>query len=194
MVLDHNSSSPTPQCQEKVSEDNTLGPEPQSQENVPIAEKTVTMSLQELEILFGLIFNEYFNRATQVVSKSSAVITVDTSNKRQQPNTTPSTLKIVFACFTQLDIQTTPEHTTQEQIVNADGNINQANIVIHNKARLVAKGYRQEEGIDFKESFAPVAQLEAVRIFVVYATHKSFPVYQMDVKKAFLNGTLKEEV
>ncbi|GJU41883.1 retrovirus-related pol polyprotein from transposon TNT 1-94 [Tanacetum coccineum] len=66
--------------------------------------------------------------------------------------------------------------------------------VIRNKARLVAKGYAQEEGIDFEESFAPVARLEAVRIFVAYAAHKFFPIYQMDVKTAFLNGPLKEEV
>nr|GEW28465.1 retrovirus-related Pol polyprotein from transposon TNT 1-94 [Tanacetum cinerariifolium] len=66
--------------------------------------------------------------------------------------------------------------------------------VIRNKARLVAKGYAQEEGIDFEESFAPVARLEAVWIFVAYAAHKSFPIYQMDVKTAFLNGPLKEEV
>ncbi|GJS90994.1 retrovirus-related pol polyprotein from transposon TNT 1-94 [Tanacetum coccineum] len=64
--------------------------------------------------------------------------------------------------------------------------------VIRNKARLVAKGYAQEEGIDFEESFAPVARLEAVRIFVAHAAHKSFPIYQMDVKTAFLNGPLKE--
>ncbi|GJU87347.1 retrovirus-related pol polyprotein from transposon TNT 1-94 [Tanacetum coccineum] len=66
--------------------------------------------------------------------------------------------------------------------------------VIRNKARLVAKGYAQEEGIDFEESFAPVARLEAVRIFVAYVAHKSFPIYQMDVKTTFLNGPLKEEV
>ncbi|GKE26407.1 retrovirus-related pol polyprotein from transposon TNT 1-94 [Tanacetum coccineum] len=52
----------------------------------------------------------------------------------------------------------------------------------------------QEEGIDFEESFALVARLEAIRIFVAYAAHKSFPIYQMDVKTAFLNGPLKEEV
>nr|GEU85723.1 copia protein [Tanacetum cinerariifolium] len=66
--------------------------------------------------------------------------------------------------------------------------------VIHNKARLVAKGYAQEEGIDFEESFVPVARLEAVWIFIAYATHKSFPIYQIDVKMAFLNGPLKEEL
>ncbi|GJX83844.1 ribonuclease H-like domain-containing protein [Tanacetum coccineum] len=56
------------------------------------------------------------------------------------------------------------------------------------------EGYAQEEGIDFKESFAPVARLEAVRIFIAYAAHQSFPIYQMDVKTAFLNDLLKEEV
>ncbi|GJR01848.1 retrovirus-related pol polyprotein from transposon TNT 1-94 [Tanacetum coccineum] len=68
------------------------------------------------------------------------------------------------------------------------------NTVIRNKARLVAKGYNQQEGIDFKESVAPVARLEAVRLFIAYAAHKSFLVYQMDVKTTFLNGPLKEEV
>ncbi|GJX76897.1 retrovirus-related pol polyprotein from transposon TNT 1-94 [Tanacetum coccineum] len=67
-------------------------------------------------------------------------------------------------------------------------------IVIRNKARLVAKGYAQEEGIDFEESFAPVACLEVVRIFVAYVAHKSFLIYQMDMKTSFLNGLLKEEV
>nr|GEZ19011.1 copia protein [Tanacetum cinerariifolium] len=66
--------------------------------------------------------------------------------------------------------------------------------VIRNKARLVAKGYAQEEGIDFEESFALVARLEAIQIFVACAAHKSFPIYQMDGKTVFLNGPLKEEV
>ncbi|GJQ95005.1 retrovirus-related pol polyprotein from transposon TNT 1-94 [Tanacetum coccineum] len=68
------------------------------------------------------------------------------------------------------------------------------NTVIRNKSCLVAKGYAQKEGIDFEESFAPVARLEAVRLFIAYAAHKSFTVYQMDVKTAFLYGHLKEEV
>nr|GEY45261.1 retrovirus-related Pol polyprotein from transposon TNT 1-94 [Tanacetum cinerariifolium] len=66
--------------------------------------------------------------------------------------------------------------------------------ILKNKARLVARGYRQEEGIDFEESFAPVPRLEAIRIFLTYATHKNMVVYQMDVKTAFLNGNLREEV
>ncbi|GJW74880.1 retrovirus-related pol polyprotein from transposon TNT 1-94 [Tanacetum coccineum] len=65
---------------------------------------------------------------------------------------------------------------------------------LKNKARLVARGYRQEEGIDFKESFAPMARLEVVRIFFAFAAHMNMIVYQMDVKTAFLNGILREEV
>nr|GEW43054.1 reverse transcriptase domain-containing protein [Tanacetum cinerariifolium] len=68
------------------------------------------------------------------------------------------------------------------------------NTVIRNKSHLVAKGYAQKEGVDFEESFAPVARLEALRLFIAYAAHKSFTVYQMDVKTTFLYGPLKEEV
>nr|GEX55297.1 retrovirus-related Pol polyprotein from transposon TNT 1-94 [Tanacetum cinerariifolium] len=66
--------------------------------------------------------------------------------------------------------------------------------VIRNKSRLVVRGYRQEEGIDFEESFAPVARMEAIRIFLAYAAHKLFAVFQMDVKTTFLHGSLKEDV
>ncbi|GJZ51493.1 retrovirus-related pol polyprotein from transposon TNT 1-94 [Tanacetum coccineum] len=62
------------------------------------------------------------------------------------------------------------------------------------KFELVAHGYRQEEGIDFEESFAPVVRLEAIRIFLAFAAHMNMVVYQMDVKTAFLNGNLREEV
>ncbi|GJU59437.1 putative ribonuclease H-like domain-containing protein [Tanacetum coccineum] len=67
-------------------------------------------------------------------------------------------------------------------------------IMIRNKARLVAQGHRQEEGIDYEEVFAPVARIEAIRLFLAYASFMGFLVYQMDVKSAFLYGTIKEEV
>ncbi|GKD42517.1 putative ribonuclease H-like domain-containing protein [Tanacetum coccineum] len=67
-------------------------------------------------------------------------------------------------------------------------------IVIRNKARLVAQGYTQEEGIDYDEVFAPVARIEAIRLFLAYASFKDFVVYQMDVKSAFLYGKIEEEV
>nr|GFD22123.1 retrovirus-related Pol polyprotein from transposon TNT 1-94 [Tanacetum cinerariifolium] len=66
--------------------------------------------------------------------------------------------------------------------------------VLKNKARLVAKGYRQEEGISFEESFALVAHIKAIRIFIANVASKNMTIYQIDVKTAFLNGELKEEV
>ncbi|GJU67799.1 integrase, catalytic region, zinc finger, CCHC-type containing protein [Tanacetum coccineum] len=205
---------------------------------------TTVPSQQELDLLFGPLYDEFFNDGTSRVNKSSS----PTDNSIQK-DTLPST-----------HIQPTSEPTTPTNVVMRENNDNQAEFtnplctpvqeiaesssrnidqqcrknsisltdykfgnsltnplartyqakkgwgfygknkkdedqtVIRNKARLVAKGYAQEEGIDFEESFAPVARLEAVRIFVAYAAHKSFPIYQMDVKTAFLNGPLKEEV
>ncbi|GJX25281.1 putative ribonuclease H-like domain-containing protein [Tanacetum coccineum] len=69
----------------------------------------------------------------------------------------------------------------------------QRGIVVRNKARLVAQGYRQEEGVDYDEVFAPVARIEAIRLFLAYASYMDFTVYQMDVKSAFLYGTIEEE-
>nr|GFB32235.1 retrovirus-related Pol polyprotein from transposon TNT 1-94 [Tanacetum cinerariifolium] len=70
----------------------------------------------------------------------------------------------------------------------------ESSLVILNKARLVAVGYSQQEGIDYDETFAPVARIEAIRLFLAYAAHKDFIVFQMDVKTTFLNEILKEEV
>jgi hypothetical protein len=66
--------------------------------------------------------------------------------------------------------------------------------VTRNKARLVTKGYSQVEGLDFDETYAPIARLESIRILLAYATYHGFKLYQMDVKSAFLNGPIKEEV
>jgi hypothetical protein len=67
-------------------------------------------------------------------------------------------------------------------------------VVTRNKARLVAKGYSQVEGLDFDETYAPIPRLESIRILLAYATYHGFKLYQMDVKSAFLNGPIKEEV
>ncbi|GJW61365.1 retrovirus-related pol polyprotein from transposon TNT 1-94 [Tanacetum coccineum] len=100
--------------------------------------------------------------------------------------------------FERLDVKELVDRPLCKNVINMKwlwkNRRDKENIVIRNKARLVAKGYSQVEGTDFEESFAPVARLEAVYIFIAYAAHKSFPVYQMDVKTAFLNGPLKEEV
>jgi hypothetical protein len=67
-------------------------------------------------------------------------------------------------------------------------------VVTRNKAQLVAKGYSQVKGLDFDETFAPIAKLESIQILLAYATYNGFKLYQMDVKSAFLNGPIKEEV
>jgi hypothetical protein len=67
-------------------------------------------------------------------------------------------------------------------------------VIIMNKARLVAKGYSQVKGLDFEETFALVARLESIHVLLAYATHHDFKLYQMDVKSAFLNDPIKEEV
>ncbi|KAK2415764.1 putative mitochondrial protein [Trifolium repens] len=72
--------------------------------------------------------------------------------------------------------------------------LNEQGEVVRNKARLVAQGYSQQEGIDFTETFAPVARLEAIRLLLSYAVNNGITLYQMDVKSAFLNGVISEEV
>nr|GEW04967.1 hypothetical protein [Tanacetum cinerariifolium] len=82
-----------------------------------------------------------------------------------------------------------------EALKDADWNKkDESSLVIRNKARLVAVGYSQQEGIDYDETFAPVARIKAIRLFLAYAAHKDFTVFQIDVKTTFLNGILKEEV
>ena len=71
--------------------------------------------------------------------------------------------------------------------------VNEQGEVIRNKSRLVCKGYSQIEGLDYDETFVPVARMEAIRMFLAFACYHDFKVYQMDVKSAFLNGDLEEE-
>nr|GEV98439.1 retrovirus-related Pol polyprotein from transposon TNT 1-94 [Tanacetum cinerariifolium] len=100
--------------------------------------------------------------------------------------------------FDQLDVWELVDRPLCQNVINMKwlwkNKRDEENTLIRNKSRLVAKGYAQKEGVDFDESFAPVARLEAVRLFIAYAAHKSFMVYQMDVKTTFLYGPLKEEV
>jgi len=72
--------------------------------------------------------------------------------------------------------------------------LDEAGVITRNKARLVAKGYNQEEGIDYRETFALVARLETVRLLLAFACMSGFKLFQMDVKSAFLNGIISEEV
>nr|GFA33346.1 hypothetical protein [Tanacetum cinerariifolium] len=81
-----------------------------------------------------------------------------------------------------------------DQLARLKNKKDESSLVIRNKARLVAVGYSQQEGIDYDKTFSPVARIEAIRLFLAYAAHKNFTVFQMDIKTTFLNGFLKEEV
>nr|GFA43838.1 hypothetical protein [Tanacetum cinerariifolium] len=81
-----------------------------------------------------------------------------------------------------------------DQFARLKNKKDESSLVIRNKTRLVATGYSQQKGIDYDETFAPVARIEAIHLFLAYAAHKDFTVFQMDVKTTFLNGILKEEV
>ncbi|GJR85762.1 retrovirus-related pol polyprotein from transposon TNT 1-94 [Tanacetum coccineum] len=86
------------------------------------------------------------------------------------------------------------QRTNHKDLQNFLNKKDERGIVIRNKERLVAQGYTQEEGIDYDEVFAPIARIEAIRLFLAYASFKDFVVYQMDVKNAFLYGKIEEEV
>nr|GFB25979.1 retrovirus-related Pol polyprotein from transposon TNT 1-94 [Tanacetum cinerariifolium] len=137
-------------------------------------DKTVTTS-NELDLLFSPMFDELLNGSSKVVSKSSV-------EELHQ--------------FDRLDVWELVDRPLCTHVINLKwlwkNKRDDENTVIRNKSRLVAKGYVQKEGVDFEESFAPVARLETVRLFIVYAAHKSFTIYQMDVKTMFLYGHLKE--
>ncbi|GJW78456.1 retrovirus-related pol polyprotein from transposon TNT 1-94 [Tanacetum coccineum] len=197
-----------------------------------------TPSKEDLDNLFGPMFEEYFEKRPSITPINSA------AQLTQLHEDSSSTSSIIveeheaLPIVTTFDEQTSPISLTeadefnQEDFADFDGNLNfvpynppnhpldqvigdpskpvmthqrlqtdyeknkcdAENIVVRNKTRLVAIGYRQEEGIDFEESFTHVAHLEAVRIFIAYAAHKNITIFQMDVKTTFLNGPLKEEV
>nr|GEV72621.1 hypothetical protein [Tanacetum cinerariifolium] len=140
--------------------------------------KTQQPTKGELDLLFEIMYDDYIGGQpsaaprTILAAQAPQFIRLDVWVLFLAPdNITPLTLKWLF------------KNKHDEE-----------NMVIQNKTRLVMRGYRQEEGIDFKESFAPVARMELVKIFLAYPTYKSFTVFQMDVKTTFLHGMLKEDV
>ncbi|GJY75251.1 putative ribonuclease H-like domain-containing protein, partial [Tanacetum coccineum] len=107
---------------------------------------------------------------------------------------TPQTRRITKSLTEQAMFSSVQQRTNHKDFQNCLNKKDERGIVIKNKARLVAQGYTQEEGIDYDKVFAPVARIEAIRLFLAYASFKDFMVYQMDVKSAFLYGKIEEEV
>nr|GFA23061.1 retrovirus-related Pol polyprotein from transposon TNT 1-94 [Tanacetum cinerariifolium] len=202
---DQISSDPAPECQTMALNHDSLSPTIQRQANVPQEDRTVTTS-NELDLLFSLMFDELLNGSSKVVFKSSAVSAADAPNQQtyaENDQVADDEFINIFPTLVQDQGETSSRHELVDRPLCTNviklkclwkNKRDEENTVIRNKYRLVAKGYAQKEGVDFEESFAPVARLEAVRLFIAYVAHKSFTIYQMDVKTAFLYDPLKEEV
>ncbi|GKA86121.1 putative ribonuclease H-like domain-containing protein [Tanacetum coccineum] len=139
------------------------------------------------------------------VNKSSGAHAFVSYIQKQRRNNHKDFQHCLFACFlSQIEPKKISESLEDENLPYGKKAIgtkwvysnkkDERGVVVRNKARLVAQGYRQEEGIDYDEVFAPVARIEAIRIFLAFASYMGFIVYQMDVKSAFLYGTIDEEV
>nr|GFA42204.1 hypothetical protein [Tanacetum cinerariifolium]GFA42229.1 hypothetical protein [Tanacetum cinerariifolium] len=165
--------------------------------NIPITSQDVD-ELNLNVMLDGNAFVNPFANSSTSAAASSSHQNMDPSNMHTNQLRSDGDMCMYALSFKRLDVWV---------LVPAPDNIspltlkwlfknkhNEEQTVIRNKSRLVVRGYRQEEGIDFEESFAPVARMEAIRIFLAYAAHKSFTVFQMDVKIVFLHGSLKEDV
>nr|GEV41095.1 hypothetical protein [Tanacetum cinerariifolium] len=135
--------------------------------------------------------NPFYALAQDVAESSSRNIEQVHRNPSRQVQTRRQLATDLEMCMYALTLSTAKPKNIKEEMADSVW-IEAMKEELHQFDRL--QGYAHEEGIDFEESFAPVARLEAVRIFIAYATHKSFPIYQMDVKTAFLNSPLKEEV
>nr|GEY92133.1 retrovirus-related Pol polyprotein from transposon TNT 1-94 [Tanacetum cinerariifolium] len=218
---DHVSSDPEPKCQSTALEHYSLSPGLQCQDYVTHEAEIVTTS-NELDFLFSLMFDELLNGSTQVVSKSSAVTTADAPNQQTiseyaqgenddfinifstsvQDRGETSTRHVdssnmyTFYQHHPFEHRWTKDHPLEQVIGNPSQSV-RTRRQLESDAEMcmfALTGYAQKEGVDFEESFALVARLEVIWLFITYAAHKSFTVYQMDVKTSFLYGPLKEEV
>nr|GEY28826.1 hypothetical protein [Tanacetum cinerariifolium] len=138
----------------------------------------VPPSRNDWDLLFQLLFDKFLTPSPSI------------------DPTAPAVIAPISDVIPPVQVESTgsPSLTTVDQDAPSPIKLDELGGILKNKARLVARGYRQEEGIDFEESFALVARLEAIRIFLAYAAHKNMVVDQMDVKTTFLNGDLREKV
>nr|GEW22862.1 retrovirus-related Pol polyprotein from transposon TNT 1-94 [Tanacetum cinerariifolium] len=177
---------------------------------------------KDLEDLFQIFYDEYFDSSMIMKSSTTNVETSNDEiplNEEEVFHEISESFQEESSSFSlnddvqqSLEEVTVPSSNTQSVSNNVVPNVDKASktiiktkwisknkkdessLVIRNKARLVAVGYSQQEGIDYDETFSLVARIEAIRLFLAYDAHKDFTVFQMDVKTAFLNGILKEEV
>ncbi|GJS40148.1 retrovirus-related pol polyprotein from transposon TNT 1-94 [Tanacetum coccineum] len=185
-------------------------------QNIPSLTLYVPPTKNDWEILFQPMFDEYLNPPPCVDLQVPVVIALEPDVSTGTPSSTTIDQDAPSTSTSQSNQETpspviplepsSEESSSQELVPHQDHvmiitlkwiykvKLDELGGVLKNKARLIARGYRQEEGIDFEESFTPVARLEAILIFIAFAAHMNMIVYQIDVKTAFLNGILRKEV
>nr|GEZ37010.1 retrovirus-related Pol polyprotein from transposon TNT 1-94 [Tanacetum cinerariifolium] len=162
-------------------------------------------SRNDWDLLFQLLFDELLTPPPRVDPPAHEVVALELTESTGSPSSTivdqdaPSpTMQKELNEFKRLEVWELVTRPDKVMVITLKWiykvKLDELGGIIKNKARLVAHGYRQDEGINFKESFAPFTRLEAIRIFLAYAAHKNMVVYQMDVKTEFLNGNLREDI
>nr|GEX21421.1 hypothetical protein [Tanacetum cinerariifolium] len=173
----------------------------------------VPPSRNDWDLLFQPMFDELLNLSPSVDHQAPEVITLiadvippvqaestglPSSTTVDQDSPSPKAMQEALNKFDRVEVWELVPRPDKVMVITLKWiykvKLDELGGILKNKARLVARGYRQEDRIDFEESFAPVARLEAIWIFLAYAAHKNMVVYQMDMKTAFLNGNLREEV
>ncbi|GKE12763.1 retrovirus-related pol polyprotein from transposon TNT 1-94, partial [Tanacetum coccineum] len=184
--------------------------------NPPPSALFVPLSRHEWDLVFQPVFDEFFSPPTSVASPvpveealapvestgspSSTTVDQDAPSPKTvfEESSSSDAIQEELHEFEHLEVWELIPRPDKVMVITLKWiykiKLDELGGILKNKARLVARGYRQEEGIDFEESFALVARLEVFRIFLAFAAHMNMIVYQMDVKTAFLNGILREEV
>nr|GEV34071.1 retrovirus-related Pol polyprotein from transposon TNT 1-94 [Tanacetum cinerariifolium] len=188
---DHVSSDLVPQCLKTALEHDSLSPGPQFVSKPSVVTTANAPNQRQQQNTTPLTTQTTPEPTCQVPTQAPTVTSTENIN---QAATISENAQVDDDDF--INIFCTP---VQDQGETSSCHLyknkrDEENTVIGNKSHLVAKGYAQKEGVDFEESFSPVARLEAVWLFIVYDAHKSFTVYQMDIKTTFLYSPLKEEV
>nr|GEV90159.1 copia protein [Tanacetum cinerariifolium] len=183
-----------PQILPPVSSHNVDAPlqqhAPQQGNHSPSRTASGTINVPNAVFEGDLFVNPFATPSTESAVSSTQYVDPSNMHTFYQPIMEPKSVKEALTDPAWIESMQQELH----QFIRLDNKHNEENTVIRNKTRLVVRGYRQEENIDFEESFALIARMEAIRIFLEYATHKGFTVYQMDVKTAFLHGSLNEDV
>nr|GFA42667.1 putative ribonuclease H-like domain-containing protein [Tanacetum cinerariifolium] len=187
-LLEYSSSKPQDHCSTEVPE-GSENPNPTAFTSNPPTDQMDTLIVETpIPTVSSLVLTAYFTDS-QEPSSDARLISKRVTNQEET-----SSLDNILSLTNRFEDILGVTTNSDELNIVLKNKKDERGIVIRNKARLVAQGHTQEEGIDYDEVFAPVARIEAIRLFLAYASFIGFTVYHMDVKSTFLYGTIDEEV